>query len=146
MPTSSRVADIIIPQNAAPPAQGPNETNHFFSQLNRDVRNLIYDYMTLGQIRNKDATQWIGFRGTCRQAKQEAEEEGVRHLWIYVQDICSKFTKTTGFDLRLPRQLKKMDDFVGLTELTLITNAPVHILDLRQDCCPCTGLEDLLCI
>jgi len=146
MPTSRRVADIMIPQDAAPPTQGPNETSYFFSLLNRDVRNLIYDHMTLGQIRNKDATQWIGFRGTCRQAKQEAEEEGVRHLWMYAQDICSKFTKTTGFDLRLPRQLKKMEDFIGLTELTLITNAPVHILDLRQDCCPRTGLEDLLCI
>ncbi|KAI4635949.1 hypothetical protein J4E83_000903 [Alternaria metachromatica] len=146
MPTSRRVADIIIPQDAAPPEQGPNETSYFFNLLNRDVRNLIYNYMTLGQIRTKDATQWVGFRGTCRQAKQEAEEEGVRHLWLYVQDICRRFTKSTGYRLRLPHQLKNMEDFAGLTELTLITNAPVHLVDLRKDRYPRTGVEDLLSI
>lgn len=134
------------PRGAVPPVQGPNGTSYFFSLLNRDVRNLIYNYITFGQIRTKDATQWVGFKGRCQQAKQEAEEESVRRLWLYGQNICRRFIKSTGYRLKLPRQPRKMEDFVRLTELTLITNAPVHILDLDKDYCPRTGLEDLVCI
>jgi hypothetical protein len=46
-----------------------------------DFFNLIYGYMTLPGIRNQDAKSWLGFAATCQQAKQEAEEEGMHHLW-----------------------------------------------------------------
>jgi hypothetical protein len=57
------------------------QSSDFFNVLNRDVRNLIYGYMTLPGIRNQDAKSWLGFAATCQQAKQEAEEEGMHHLW-----------------------------------------------------------------
>jgi hypothetical protein len=98
------------------------QASDFFNVLNGDVRNLIYGYMTLPGIQNKDAKEWLGYAATCKQAKQEVEAEGVRHLWKYVKDLKTEFEKA-GNTLQLPRTINTAADFVGLQELTLITDA-----------------------
>jgi hypothetical protein len=64
---------------------------------------------------------WLGFAATCQQAKQEAEEEGVRQQWQFVQDLQEIYQKT-GYSLQLPRQITTAADFHGLKELTLVTD------------------------
>ncbi|CAA9963064.1 hypothetical protein PTNB85_07294 [Pyrenophora teres f. teres] len=110
----------------------------FFNVLNRDVRNIIYGFMTFGKIRNVHARNWVGFVATCRQAKQESDEEGRRYLWEYVIQIQQHYKKYTGYNLRLPHKVKAMVDLVGLEELTLITDAPLYD-NLDFGCEACSG-------
>jgi hypothetical protein len=70
------------------------QSSDFFNVLNRDVRNLIYGYMTLAPIRNNQSKDWMGFAASCRKARQEIKEEGVRHLWQDVKDLQAEFEKT----------------------------------------------------
>jgi hypothetical protein len=104
------------------------------------VRNLIYGYMTLPGIQNQDAKAWLGFAATCHQAKQEAEEEGVRQQWQFVQDLQMS-ARVIGHELRLPRNITTASDFIGLEELTLITDA-----SLDEDWPYWSYLEGLRCI
>jgi hypothetical protein len=70
--------------NATIPATHPSD---FFNVLNRNVRTLIYSYMTLVPIRKHDAKHRIGSSATSREVKQETEEEGVRHLMAVRQAL-----------------------------------------------------------
>jgi hypothetical protein len=74
------------------------------------------------QLRDQDAKSCFGFVATCHQAKQEAEEEGVHHLWQYVQDLKTS-ARGNRYELGLPHTITTASDFIELKELTVTTDA-----------------------
>jgi hypothetical protein len=98
----------------------PCRPNAFFEHLDRDIRNHIYGYLAFPPLHQlDDGENSSGFAATCRQAKEEADEEGIRQLWIFLQQIKSDYAKETGHELRLPSHLTSKADLAGLQDLTV---------------------------
>jgi len=71
--------------------RAPTHDDPFFRHFNRDIRNMIYGYMIFPPLWNAGTKDVLGFILSCRQAKQEAGEQGAREAWLYVQDIKEDF-------------------------------------------------------
>jgi hypothetical protein len=105
----------------------PCRPNAFFEHFNRDIRNHIYGYLTFPPLHQLDnGGNSTGFTATCRQAKEEADEEGLRQLWIFLQQIKSDYAKESGHELHLPAALTSKASLVGLQDLIVTLTGPVE--------------------
>ena len=83
----------FIPDSSASQNQqrAPTRDDPFFRHFNRDIRNIIYGYMTFPPVWSEETKDVFGFILSCQQAKQEAGEEGARAAWLYIQNVKDKF-------------------------------------------------------
>jgi hypothetical protein len=99
-----------------------------FEHFDRDIRNLIYGYLSiapLAGLRKEDAN---GLALACRQADHEVKEEGARQLWVWLQKTQREFIYETGHELLLPQFLTSKDALAGLADLIVIVKSLV-VLD-----------------
>jgi hypothetical protein len=146
LPTMSSVSETlsdissVIVREAAQLMPSPKPTTTF---LNRDIRNIIYDYMVLPRlIRTEEYKACIGLMLTCSQFKQEMDEEGLRQAWFYVHDMQKTFNTVNNMDellkgtlrpgLLLAKSLKSKDDLMGLEHLALVARESISALQVSH--------------
>jgi hypothetical protein len=95
--------------------------------FDRDIRNHIYSYLTFPPLHHNENSD--GLAVTYRQAKQEAAEEGVRQLWMFLQDMKKNYKQETGHELRLPAHITSKTVLIGLQDLTIILTGPMAPMD-----------------
>lgn len=93
----------------------PRQQDSFFKHLDRDIRNRVYGYLTFDPLlhpknRTGRETVRVGICGyalaaTCRQAKQETDEEAEHQLRQFVAALSSSYRQDTGDKLGLSRHL-----------------------------------------
>lgn len=126
----SNMPPTSTPLEAAHQPLIPSRENSFFAHLNRDIRNMIYAYTSLSPIRTAEAKCWVGFAASCQQARREASEEGVRHMWELVNTVEVSSSTVPDFHpgIRLPRTIRNAKDFVALKQQILIADIGLRLL------------------
>ncbi|KAF1996929.1 hypothetical protein P154DRAFT_622864 [Amniculicola lignicola CBS 123094] len=95
----------------------------FFSRLNTDVRNIIYDHM-LSTPDAPNINQYRGFYMSSKQAKRELDIAMARETWMYLQEWkekeCNKkqVYGTNACGIGLPPFISSTD-CIGLQDLTI---------------------------
>lgn len=109
----------------------PSIRRNPFTSLPREIRSMIYDYMTFPPLEADSDVQWAGSAGhlalTCRQAMSEWREECARRFWIYLKKIENKYRSLTGFELRFPGELASKDDMIDVQSLKAVIRRPFPI-------------------
>lgn len=99
-----------------------------FKRLPRDVRNMIYEYMTFPPRENKgdvaDGRSARNLALTCQQAKAEYDEERQRRFWIHLKKIEHSHLTETGYRMTFPRELESKDDLSDVRSLKAIIHGP----------------------
>lgn len=95
-----------------------------FTHLPQDVRNRIYKYMTFPPLEDKhDVANGYCARNlalTCRQAKQEWDEERHRRFWVHLKEIKDLYLADVGDELTYPQELSSKLDLPGVQSLKVI--------------------------
>jgi hypothetical protein len=114
------------------PSQTVVQSNSlFFNRLNRDIRNIIYSYLTLPPIRNQSTTNTAGLVLSCRQAHQEATTEGHFQAWLLIQRLLRAYASAFHSEILLPASLRTAHDLARLRKLTLVSEADMDFESLK---------------
>lgn len=107
-----------------------------FTALPRDIRNHIYEYLTFLHL-EFDAEIEEGYNArslalTCRQARQELNEERLRRFWMYLRKVEELHLTETGCKLSFPAILKSKSDLQSIKSLkaNINCNLPLYEDDL----------------
>jgi len=107
--------------------------NTLFNDLHRDVRVLIYGYLSFPPLHylRPEGQNFLAF--TCRQAFQETTEEGQRQLWILVRNFKRTAFGKLGLNPSLSKKLTSKDDLSGLKTLTIVISGAYVLSGLIDD-------------
>lgn len=121
-----QVKEVLVISTSNP--EVPMRKNSFFDHFSRDARNLIYDIMEF-----HISGDFAGLMNSCRQAKQEVEEETARATWAYLQKVKTDFERHDGQAiLYFPLSIMSKESMLGVRELTVTVKGQIEMGNLLQ--------------
>jgi hypothetical protein len=114
------------------PSQTDVQNNSlFFTRLSRDIRNIIYSYLTLPPLCNANTINTAGLILSCRQAQQEATTEGHFQAWLLIQRVLRAYASAFHSAINLPAYLQTAHDLARLRKLVLVSEADMDLESLK---------------
>ncbi|KAF2993072.1 hypothetical protein E8E13_001016 [Curvularia kusanoi] len=105
---------------------------NLFTCLPREIRDMIYEYMTYPPRKNnysfginlEEGHSARSLAQTCRQAKAEWDEECARRFCKFLKYTEASYLSETNYRLSFPQELACKDDMKGLRSLKAIIHSP----------------------